>query len=771
MGNLTSKEPTEMASLASQIDDIAVHYILNQNTIDLLRLTDKEYYDNLIILTGAVIDKKLNNMELGFLNNRIFGKKTISDMIDVIPASNKVKDKVIYNISKFYIKIIMIYSAIATTIDPQYSYETQDGNKKTFYLKEMDEYKYIPKNVKPILVQLTNPMNLCRKRLDILKNKLDLNVEGIYIKINPGEKLCSLTTTSKLTDEVGIKELDLLYFDIFDYDTKTWSKRSKKMKQKYNKDLILFYQIFTGKKVKPANIQTFHDIELLNMSTLEQCQDINFMKEILVKKDDVLIQDYIQKINLIESVTQKYRIRLTEILKELFVVKLGETENKYTLNPEMTLDHVILLETETRDTILNLYTSCEKYFIQALIIFENIYNAQVKTLNVERLNYMEHIKTPPPEVIEPTPSPISMDISGTIKPDFGSMALPMMAPPMMNPPTMNPPMMSQPMMNPEFSPQSEPITNPLITGQSTPSSFDTSSFGTSPSTTTSSTTTSPDTSSFSFGQINPLVKQELPSQQLIQGHTLEQGQPLTQGQTLPQGQPLTQGETLPQGQQLTQGQTPISVTPSSVPSTSLLSTSETKPSEVSGMTSDITSTMTQPSETPLSTGQPQQFEMSTTSEVSTMSLPSQSSLTSETQKPLETQQSIPSSFTQSTPTGQTASFTQPQQVGMAPTSDVIKQEEQKKEGEIPPKESNAPKGLLDMVSGIFSSDKKETPPEQKKENPTSNYITSENPTTEQVPTGQVATGQVATGQVATGQVATGQVATGQVPTGQNPVKV
>ena len=51
MGNTSSTEQSDMVSLASHIDDIAVHYILNQNTIDLLRLTDKEYYDNLIILT------------------------------------------------------------------------------------------------------------------------------------------------------------------------------------------------------------------------------------------------------------------------------------------------------------------------------------------------------------------------------------------------------------------------------------------------------------------------------------------------------------------------------------------------------------------------------------------------------------------------------------------------------------------------------------------------------------------------------------------------
>ena len=416
MGNTTSTEQSDIGSLSTQIDEIAIHYILNQNTIDLLRLTDKEYYDNLIILTGNVIEKKLNHLELGFLNQRIFGKSSIGEVLDIVPANTKLKEKVIFNISKFYIKIIMIYSAIATTIDPQYAYEDENGVKKLFYLKDMDAYKHIPKSVKPVLVQLTNPLNLCRKRLSILKNKLDFNVDDTFIKINPGEKLCSLSTTNLLTDEVGIKELDSLYYDIFDYNTKSWSKRSKKMKMKYNKDLILFYQIFTGKQVKPAEIKSFHDIELLDMSTLEQCNDVRFMQDILVKKNDVLIQQYIQKINMIEETTKKYKSKLIGILKELFVIKLTDNETTYTINPDLTLDHIINIETETRDTILNLYTSCEKYFIQGLIIFEKIYDEQVKTLNVERINYIDKIKTPPPEVIEQTPEPVFMPEEMEIKP-------------------------------------------------------------------------------------------------------------------------------------------------------------------------------------------------------------------------------------------------------------------------------------------------------------------------------------------------------------------
>ena len=106
MGNKTSQNQN-ISSLASEVDDIAMNYILTQNTIDLLRLTDKEYYDNLIILTSSVIEKKFNGLELGFLQQRIFGKQ--SGVIDIIPASNKMKDKVVFDVSKFYIKIFMIY--------------------------------------------------------------------------------------------------------------------------------------------------------------------------------------------------------------------------------------------------------------------------------------------------------------------------------------------------------------------------------------------------------------------------------------------------------------------------------------------------------------------------------------------------------------------------------------------------------------------------------------------------------------------------------------
>ena len=68
---------------------------------------------------------------------------------------------------------------------------------------------------------------------NILKNRYDDTTEPGSVILNPGDKLCSVESTVKLTDEIGIKELDSLYYDIFDYNTKKWSKKSSKMKKKY----------------------------------------------------------------------------------------------------------------------------------------------------------------------------------------------------------------------------------------------------------------------------------------------------------------------------------------------------------------------------------------------------------------------------------------------------------------------------------------------------------------------------------------------------------
>lgn len=390
-----SHTESNITTLPYLIDEIAMHYMLTQNSIELIKISDKEYYDNLIILTSNVIEKRLNNLEIGYLKNRITGNS--EQIEDILPANSKIKDKVVMDISKFYIKIVMIYSAIASTFDPQYSYSDETG-EKSFYLKDFEEYKNIPKNVKPQLVQLTNPLSLCRKRLNILKNRYDDTSEPGSIILNPGEKLCSTESSVKLTDEIGIKELDSLYYDLFDYNTKTWSKRSNKMKKKYNKDLILFYRIFTGKKNKPANIKSFQDIELLDFKTLNSCSDNTFLSDIVISNENKLVKQYKEKIDLIQSSTEDNRNQLYSILKELFIIKIVDNEQSYTINPSLTLDKILLLEEQTRNIILDLYISCEKYFIQALIIFENIYESKDYTVSELRKENLMKIQE---EIVAP----------------------------------------------------------------------------------------------------------------------------------------------------------------------------------------------------------------------------------------------------------------------------------------------------------------------------------------------------------------------------------
>ena len=382
----------EITNLPEQIDDIATKYILTQNTIDLIRLGDKDYYNNMIILTSSILDKRLTKLELGFLNERIqhgvqepIYAQDKHDMTSLIPKNDRIKHKFLHNISKYYMKIITIYSAVVATMDPQYFYEDEQGEHKTFYLKDFGDYKSIPQHVKPRISQITNPLNLCRKRLNILKNKL--NIEGEQVTINPGEKLCSMNDSPKrLNEEIGIKEMDLLYFDIFDNNEKKWAKMSNKMKKKYNKDLTIFYQIFTGKKNKPKEIKSFHDIELLDFKTFDYCDKEHFVKDLIVSKNNQHIKKYLDKIYIIQEHTNTTKEKLLYILKKIFISE-GE---EYKINPELTLDKLIQLENDTRDIILHLYTTCEKYFVQALIIFEKIFEEQTHELNLERDNNMKN---------------------------------------------------------------------------------------------------------------------------------------------------------------------------------------------------------------------------------------------------------------------------------------------------------------------------------------------------------------------------------------------
>lgn len=404
----------DVSDLTQLIDDIATKYILTQNSLDLMRFTDKEYYDSLVVLTAGILKKNLNNLELGIINDRVqFGKninednklsiKTSEQLRDLTLDNDKVKEKALIFISKFYVKIITIYSAIVATIDPQYVFETPEGQQEYFYLKDFDKFERLngpTNNLK--LFQLNNPLSLVRRRLNILKNKINESMEdgSEYITINPGELFCEMNINTDKTEkdvaefiggdgsrflerEIGIKELDSLYYDIYDYESKSWSKMSPQMKKLYKKDLLRFYIVFTGKKVKklPSNIQSFANIEMLPFHELSRCINKDFYKDIRVSKTNRLLAKYLDKIQEIQDISKQYKEKLIYILKLIFIGREiensnGEQETVITINPDLTLEQIREIQFQTRECIVEIYTGCEEVFIEALLIYENLYNRQ-----------------------------------------------------------------------------------------------------------------------------------------------------------------------------------------------------------------------------------------------------------------------------------------------------------------------------------------------------------------------------------------------------------
>lgn len=410
-GNREEIKSINKDNLVDLIDKIATDFVLQQNMLDMIRFTDKSYYDKLIILTSSIMKKELTDLELGILQDRVLHSVnhntnninnednmqnnmqnnhiyfTNSDQLQRISLiGEKEKQKALYLISKFYIKIMTVFSAITSIIDPQYVYEGNDGKKKYFHLKDFNDFAMVDKELDTIrLDQLYNPMSFVRKRLNILKNKMnDANENSELITINPGEIFCESNDSLNVSKtEIGIKELDALYFDEFDYDTKSWGKMSSSMKKKYERDLTKFYQIFTGKKTRPSSVATFHDIESLEFHKLYRCQTKEFYRDVIVSKSDKLFLKYLRKINEIDEISSSYKKKLLHLLKSIFVERVDD--GSIMIHPELTLDKILVLQEQTKDCILNIFTNCEKLFIEALLIYEELFDSKFGALQENRL--------------------------------------------------------------------------------------------------------------------------------------------------------------------------------------------------------------------------------------------------------------------------------------------------------------------------------------------------------------------------------------------------
>jgi len=381
MGNKISME-NEKISLSDEfiehsdpsffhtLDFIACHYIFTTNFENMTKLYDKKYCDELVILTGDIINKYYSQLEVTHLKERIETEKVTpyKEQLIYMNKSNlnetpsKLSD--CYQIAKFYVKITHLFFAILMTINPIFIYEDPITHK--IVKATLQEKNSIPQSITPKIIS----NSLCGKQINMLF----------------GNEKYQLV--HKLNDEEGIPELINLYYDSgYDHNTNTFTKMSDKMKKKYNHDLKEFYKTFTQSNSMPENIQSFSDIKLNNYSSEE-----NFFEGGRKRENLVIIKEYANNLrNMIKNVN-KIQKKLLDILENIFIYdkdpEYPDNEETIRISPHLTEKLLQNYINTSRQLIVQLYIDCEEDFLEGVKIYEALIE---NILFYTSLSQLEHL--------------------------------------------------------------------------------------------------------------------------------------------------------------------------------------------------------------------------------------------------------------------------------------------------------------------------------------------------------------------------------------------
>jgi hypothetical protein len=425
MGNLTSTLNTNTNSKTTSethsfkkfddaIDFIASKYILTSDFQSLKKLSEREYCEKLVVLTSEIIDRYFNHQEVSYLEQRVKNGVEVNDMtqknvyflnkdqldnLDVSQDRQKgiKKKRVCIGIAKFYVKIAHIFAAILMTINPVYLYKDPDTGEEI--RKSIYEKHQIPTSVKTKM-----KWNLCDNRINSLRTGQDYNGINPSGDINVNPNICSLNSdASTLMDEPGMKELQELYYDKYDYSTGKFVGMTENTSKQYKKDLKIFYTAFTGKKDMPPEITKFSDIKLISYQNEKGCQDSNApFKQSYVgsvkgkdkKGNPSLFYQYAMNIKEMILNTNENQNELLSILFQIFkfVIDPYSGEKKVRINPELTEELLNKLTEQTRRLIIELYVKCEEDYVKGVKLFEAIVESKIMETTQKQLSNLEETK-------------------------------------------------------------------------------------------------------------------------------------------------------------------------------------------------------------------------------------------------------------------------------------------------------------------------------------------------------------------------------------------
>lgn len=461
--NVNKPEDINTIKLPTLLHIVAAKYIIQSTFQDLENLHDPEYCNKLVVLTSDVIEKHLNNLEVTFLDKTINADNQLTtkplvyitqsdlDLVDNYSIDGK-KNKCL-GIARFYIKIAHLFAAINKTVNPLFTYiDPVTGKNKTVGVLDKN---LIPKGPKASLSKL----NYCSRRIAALKiekdniivpNKhCDLNKKvGEIFKggdaaavqpniekvpsfldniLNPNknkdvpeeekkEKIIKTdiyekdelgmeaipqkkVKTKDLTEEIGIPELEKLYYDDYDYEKGEFNKMTDKSKTQYEEDLELFYKTFSGKNIpldpntNEKKIKKFSDIQMHDYHNKELCKNEDSEWNKSFKIDNAkLFTDYANHIQNMIKRNEDNEVKLMSVLHQLFSIRNHEETKELLVSINVNLNHKSLddLIDFARKTILQLYIDCEVDFQKGLDLLEAIILYRMENTSKERIeNFKE----------------------------------------------------------------------------------------------------------------------------------------------------------------------------------------------------------------------------------------------------------------------------------------------------------------------------------------------------------------------------------------------
>ena len=204
--------------------------------------------------------------------------------------------------------------------------------------------------------------------------------------------------TMSLSDEIGIPELEKLYYDVFDFKTGEFYEMSKKSKIQYNKDLTTFYNTLNRTKKLPANIKKFSQVKLKDFHNQGLCKIENspWTKSYTAKASNKLFQSYAKHVSDMIKKNEENEKHLLNIIEQLFSFWIDPKtrEKKITLNPKLNYKRLDKLITPTREKLITLYLDCEKDFQKGLNILEAIVKDRlIKSARLKIENFEKKVDT------------------------------------------------------------------------------------------------------------------------------------------------------------------------------------------------------------------------------------------------------------------------------------------------------------------------------------------------------------------------------------------